>query len=331
MPGMDGFELAGRVLQHPEYIGATMMMLTSQSQRGDAARCRELGVAAYLVKPVAQSELFDAIMTALGAPQPQKLITRHVLQENRNPLNLLLAEDNVVNQILAVRLLEKLGHKVTVANNGIEAVQHWLDGKFDAILMDVDMPQMNGYEATRLIRERELNRHVIIVAMTAHAMQGAREECLNHGMDGYLSKPINTELLINELNMIRANTGGNGALSAGNSELPGLPCEFKLEFALANMDNDWELFREIAAIFLEDYPGMLNKLQTAIEQGDQAQTRYMAHTFKGMISPFGMPSLTEIARCIESQPERDRLQDYNALEGGLNSLSGKLQDLLNNW
>ena len=330
MPGMDGFELAGRVLQHPEYAGATMMMLTSDSQRGDAARCRELGVAAYLVKPVAQSELFDAIVTALGAPKPQKLITRHVLQENKKSLNLLLAEDNAVNQILAIRLLEKLGHKVTVANNGMEAVQHWHDGSFDAILMDVDMPKMNGYEATRLIREAESNNHVTIVAMTAHAMQGAREECLRHGMDGYISKPINTKLLMKELDVIHANTESAGILPAVDSIMHSQPCEFRLSHALANMDNDTALLREITVIFIEDYPALLEKLKTAIEQLNQAQIRYLAHTLKGMISPFGMPALTEIARGIESQPERELWHDYHALRNGFSRLHEELQKNLNN-
>ncbi len=207
MPEMDGFVLAEWIRQHPKYVGATVMMLTTVGQRGDAARCRELGVASYLVKPISQVELLDAIKMALGEPgQPSApLITRHSLRENRRKLKLLLAEDNAVNQTLAVRLLQKLGHSVTVANNGLEAVEHWQAGGFDAILMDIDMPLMNGYEATQRIRALEqasgglVPVHIPIVAMTAHAMQGARETCLSHGMDGYLTKPIDTEALWGEL------------------------------------------------------------------------------------------------------------------------------------
>ena len=186
MPEMDGFELAEHIRQHPKYVSASVMMLTSEGQRGHASRCRELGVASYLMKPISQSELLDAIMTALGEPSQSSatLITRHSLRENRRKLNLLLAEDNAVNQALAVRLLQKLGHTVTVANNGAEALEHCQAGGFDAILMDVDMPVMNGYEATERIRALEQTssaatpKHIPIVAMTAHAMRGAREICL---------------------------------------------------------------------------------------------------------------------------------------------------------
>ncbi len=207
MPVMDGFELAQRILAQPKYGAASVMMLTSEDQRGQATRCRELGIASYLMKPILPSELLNAIMAALGQASQSSTpgSTRHSLRENRRKLNLLLAEDNVVNQTLAVRLLQKLGHSVTVANNGLEAVEHWQAGRFDAILMDVDMPVMNGYEATERIRAIEktsqglVPAHTPIVAMTAHAMRGARELCLSHGMDAYLAKPIATEALWREL------------------------------------------------------------------------------------------------------------------------------------
>ncbi len=202
MPGMDGFALAKQIKRHPQWSSSTIMMLTSDGQRGDAALCRQLGMAAYLVKPIRQSELLDAVLALVGA-QPeikehQPLITRHSLREQRTSLNILLAEDNAVNQLLAVRLLEKHGFNVTVAHNGREAVAAVERGTFHLILMDVQMPEMDGFEATDKIRkaEEKSDTHIPIIAMTAHAMAGDRERCIEHGMDAYISKPIQASELI---------------------------------------------------------------------------------------------------------------------------------------
>jgi two-component system, sensor histidine kinase and response regulator len=178
------------------------MMLTSAGQRGDAARCRQLGVAAYLTKPVGQSELFDALVQVLGrgaleAQSSEPLVTRHSLREGRKRLRILLAEDNVVNQKLAVRLLEKRESTVLVASNGREAVAALEKESFDLVLMDLQMPGMDGFEATSAIREKETTSgtHIPIIAMTAHAMKGDRERCLAAGFDGYVSKPVRPQEL----------------------------------------------------------------------------------------------------------------------------------------
>jgi len=200
MPGMDGFELTERIRKGPYPSTVTIMMLTSSGHRGDAARCQALGVAAYLLKPIRQSELREAIARVLGA-QEQKgsipLITRYSLQDAREPstsLHVLLAEDNRVNQRLATRLLEKRGHSVVVAADGIEAFAAIEKEVFDLVLMDLQMPEMDGFEATAAIREKEKagGPRLPIVALTAHAMKGDREKCLAAGMDGYLTKPIRT-------------------------------------------------------------------------------------------------------------------------------------------
>ena len=196
MPQMDGFALAESIKRNPDWNAATVMMLSSAGQRGDAQRCRELGVAAYLTKPVRQGELLDAILTALGTrpikEPPPALVTRHSLRENSHHLHILLVEDNAVNQMLAVRLLEKQGHTVAPAGNGKEALAALQKESFDLVLMDVQMPEMNGFEATIAIREREKasGNHVPIIAMTAHAMVGDKERCLRAGMDDYITKPI---------------------------------------------------------------------------------------------------------------------------------------------
>ncbi|MGD0965532.1 MAG: response regulator [Candidatus Acidiferrales bacterium] len=201
MPEMDGFELAEAIKQNPEWGVSTVMMLSSAGQRGDALRCRELGVAAYLTKPVRQGELLDAILTALGTRPESKtsppLVTRHKLRESKNRLRILLVEDNAINQLVARRLLEKCGHTVAVAANGRRALEALEMESYDLILMDVQMPEMNGWETTQAIREKEKTTggHIPIVAMTAHAMRGDEQRCLEAGMDAYLTKPIRTQEL----------------------------------------------------------------------------------------------------------------------------------------
>ncbi len=208
MPGMDGFGLVERIRQRPELATPTIMMLTSAGHRGDALRCKELGVAAYLMKPIRQSELREAIGRVLGAREQGgaiPLVTRYSLGDARDPdssLRVLLAEDNAVNQRLATRLLEKRGHRVMVAANGREALEALAKETFDLVLMDVQMPEMDGCEATAAIRETEKKNggHLQIMALTAHAMKGDRERCMTAGMDGYLSKPIRAEELDEILN-----------------------------------------------------------------------------------------------------------------------------------
>jgi signal transduction histidine kinase/DNA-binding response OmpR family regulator len=198
MPGMDGFRLVEQIRSRPELCTATIMMLTSAGTRGDSDRCQELDVAAYLMKPIRQSELREAVARVLGAREHKgviPLITRYSLKDAREPgtsLRILLAEDNAVNQRLAVRLLEKRGHSVKVVSNGREAVQTLENELFDLVLMDLQMPEMDGFEATAALRKREesTGTHQWVIALTAHAMKGDRERCLKGGMDGYLAKPI---------------------------------------------------------------------------------------------------------------------------------------------
>ena len=202
MPEMDGFMLAERIHADAVLSGIPIIILSSGGKRGDAARCRKLGVRAYLTKPVKPSELLEAINLLLSAPIAQSdheaLVTRPSLRERKSRLRVLLAEDNLINQTLAVRVLEKRGHTVVVVNNGKDAVERWDQEKFDLVLMDVQMPEMNGFEATAIIRAREAGRnkgHIPIIAMTAHAMKGDQDRCLAAGMDGYAAKPIQVKEL----------------------------------------------------------------------------------------------------------------------------------------
>jgi signal transduction histidine kinase/CheY-like chemotaxis protein len=203
MPKMDGFTLVEQIRQRPELGTPTIMMLTSAGHRGDAERCRDLGVAAYLLKPIRQSELRESIALVLGALEQSgaiPLVTRYSLHDSRDPgtvLRILVAEDNTVNQRLVVRLLEKRGHRVVLAVNGRQAVEALSQETFDLVLMDVQMPEIDGLEATTIIREKEkeTGKHQPIVALTAHAMTVDRDRCLTAGMDGCLTKPIRPQEL----------------------------------------------------------------------------------------------------------------------------------------
>jgi PAS domain S-box-containing protein len=204
MPEMDGFTLAEIIQKDRELVGAAIMMLTSAGHAGDAARCRELGISGYLVKPIRQGELLSSIRQILQKTpelKPVPLVTRHTLRETQHRARILLAEDNAVNQTLAVRLLEKRGYAVSLAADGRAAVAALEKDTFDLVLMDIQMPVMDGFEATSLIRKEEegTGRHIPIVAMTAHALKGDQERCIAAGMDGYVSKPIRTSELFSAI------------------------------------------------------------------------------------------------------------------------------------
>ena len=235
MPDMDGFTLIERIRQDPKLSTATIMMLTSAGHRGDAERCKTLGVAAYLLKPVRQSELREAVERVLGArvqTGATPLITRYSLQDARDPsdiLSVLLAEDNLVNQRLATRLLEKRGHRVSLAANGREVLTALEKQTYDLVLMDVQMPEMDGLEATAILRQREKEseRHQEVVALTAHGMKGDRERCLAAGMDGYLAKPIRPQELDEILDKYVALRRERAAGTPRNSSVAEQPVEQK--------------------------------------------------------------------------------------------------------
>jgi signal transduction histidine kinase/DNA-binding response OmpR family regulator len=223
MPEMDGFALAAVIQRDSELVGAAIMMLTSAGHVGDGARCRDLGVSVYLVKPVRKGELLDSILQVLQkSPKRESvpLVTRHTLRETQNRARILLAEDNAVNQTLAVRLLERRGFAVSVAEDGRAAIAGLEKDHFDLVLMDIQMPGMDGLEATLAIREKERRTggHIPIVAMTANAMKGDQERCLAAGMDGYVSKPIRTAELFSVIERLLTNNGS--ALTTEAANLP---------------------------------------------------------------------------------------------------------------
>jgi len=311
MPDMDGFTLVERIKQNPAFAGAIIMMLTSAGQRGDASRCRELGIMAYLTKPIKQSDLLEAVTTVLGSSSPETgrppLVTRHSLREARRMLRILLVEDNAVNRVLAVRLLEKRGHSVAVARNGREALAIWGSSEFsglDAVLMDVQMPEMNGFEATAAIREKEklLGTHVPIIAMTAHAMKGDEEQCLAAGMDGYVSKPIKPEDLFAAIERLVP------AVSSADAEMawqPAATLQKKASNAPLNTptrsgNGDAEQAGEMPGLFPQDGPRYLAELRDAIERGDGDALQQAARAVKGSLSDFSMGGAYQAAQELET-------------------------------
>jgi signal transduction histidine kinase/DNA-binding response OmpR family regulator len=221
MPDMDGFALAEQIQKDPGLLAATIMMLTSVGHLGDAARCRELDISAYIVKPIRQTELLDGICQVLNKVPAKKhmpLVTRHTLQEDKQRSRVLQAEDHAVNKTLTVRLLETRGYSVIIAGNGREAVEAFENNQLDVVLMDIQMPEMNGFEATAAIRAKEklTGGHIPIIALTAHALKSDQERCISAGMDGYVSKPIRTSELFSAIESMLANKDSAPAKDSDN-------------------------------------------------------------------------------------------------------------------
>ena len=334
MPEMDGFTLAENIKKRHEFGHIPIIMLTSVGQRGDAAHCRQVGINAYLTKPVNQSELLDTIIATLGKPaaaEPrQELITRHALREKKRLFRILLAEDNPVNQKLMVSILQKWGHSVVVASNGREALEILKSEKFDLVLMDVNMPEMDGFEATAAIREKEkgTSGHVPIIALTAHALKGDRERCLSAGMDGYISKPIQTKELYEAIEALIPDKKKETKAMAG---LAGSIALDK-EAILRHVDGDKELLRQVIELFLEITPGIMNDLNQAIEKGDFKKVESLAHTLKGAVGNFAVRNAVEAVLGLEMICRAGDLVRakvaYSRLKKEINSLNRALKELI---
>jgi len=301
MPEMDGFTLAERIRQDADLVGAILMMLSSANRREDAARCTELHVSSYLTKPIRQSTLLDAIMTAVGpslSPEGRAASpSRQADGGHARPLRLLLAEDIAVNQRLAVSVLEKRGHQVVVVGNGREALSALDKQSFDAVLMDVQMPEMDGFEATAAIRAREsaVGAHTPIIAMTAHAMKGDRERCLAQGMDSYVSKPLKPQELFEVLDHLVPEIVADQAKPDSSAGPPA----FDLAAALNHVDGDEELIKELAGLFLDDCPRRMEEIHQAILGRDASRLCFSAHALRGSVANIGASAATEAAARLE--------------------------------
>jgi CheY-like chemotaxis protein/HPt (histidine-containing phosphotransfer) domain-containing protein len=311
MPEMDGFMLAESVKGNPDLKQVPMILLTSAGRPGDGARCRKLGIAGFLNKPVKQSELLETISAVMGGGTATEAPGAEAIAPavpSARPLRILLAEDNPVNQHVAARILEKRGHTVVVVHNGREAVEALspdATAAFHVVLMDVQMPEMDGLAATAAIRARESasGGHIPIVAMTAHAMEGDRERCLRAGMDGYVTKPVEADRLIEAVES-----------AAGR---------FDPHLAAQRLGGDRRLLRELLELFLADCPALVSNVRKAIDASDAAALRQAAHTLKGSVANFSAPRPFEAARRLERMGIDQDLSDADAaaceLEEALNA------------
>jgi PAS domain S-box-containing protein len=303
MPGMDGFMLAETIKQRPELAVATVMMLSSAGQPGSMARRRELGITTHLTKPVKQAELWKAILAALGEDGGERGAQRverqpEALHAPRSALHILLAEDNPFNQKLALGLLGKEGHSVVVVGNGTEAVARAEREAFDLILMDVQMPEMDGFQATAAIRRREAasGRRTPILAMTAYAMKGDRERCLAAGMDGYVSKPIRARELFDA---IAGAVGPARPPGGAEVEAPGPADSPDWGVALERVGGDRGLLSELVRLFLQQCPGWVGDLRRGLAAGDAAVLKRAAHDLKSCLGNFGARAAFEQAYRVE--------------------------------
>jgi PAS domain S-box-containing protein len=333
MPGMDGFMVVEKLKEDSTLDGGAIMMLTSAGQRGDAARCRALGISAYLVKPIRQSELLEAILLVLGQPSPRKdhpdLVTRHTIRETRRKLRILVAEDNAINRELVTRLLQKHGHTVMAVTTGREAVD-LLDkdaANCDIVLMDVEMPDMDGFQATAMIREKEKisGKHIPIIALTAYAMKGDRERCLAAGMDGYVPKPIRHQNLFETIQKL--------VMDVPSIPTPAPPEEPPVEvlneaLLVSRVDNDPQLLRDLVDLFLEEYPRLVDEIRVALERKDAKALQRGAHSLKGSTSNLAAKMASETAFKLERLAQAGDLMHAESVLQELESQLGRLKPAL---
>jgi signal transduction histidine kinase/DNA-binding response OmpR family regulator/HPt (histidine-containing phosphotransfer) domain-containing protein len=318
MPQTDGFELAKQIQQHRELAGATVMMLSSAMRSGEGKRATDLGVRSVLTKPVTQSDLLDAILLALGseAAAVKTLAEAKVLPRVAGGLRILLAEDNVVNRAVATGMLQKQGHEIVHAMNGREAVAALEGERFDLVFMDIQMPEMDGIEATARIRELEKSgtAKTPIVAMTAHAMAGDRERCLAAGMDDYISKPLRKEELLAVLER-NQDKWEAPTLPCAPRELRGLkaaPAEahspiFDREELLDQLDGDEELLQNLINLFRENTPRLIERITAAVASGDCRALASSAHALLSSVGAIGAEDAMATTRNLERLGEREDL------------------------
>ncbi len=337
MPVMDGFSVAEAIGRSPELKGTMLLMLSSSSRQGDADRCRDLGVAAYLMKPIDADALVDAIVRVIdlgapGAATPALVVASPRSQRAEKltvlsppaamigkPRHILLAEDNVVNQRVAAGLLTRRGHRVTIVENGKQALEALERTAFDLVLMDLQMPEMGGFEATAAIRarERKTGGHLRIVAMTAHAMSGDRQRCLAAGMDEYLSKPIDQVRLF-------------GAVEQATDvkKEPDAAQPIDLARALERMGGDRQLFADVVRVFLEDCPERLAAIKAAVDARNADAIRRSAHALKGAASNLSANDVFEAAKTLERLGAEARLDAAEAAWRRLAAAAAELLDTL---
>ncbi|NUP90298.1 MAG: PAS domain-containing protein [Candidatus Sumerlaeia bacterium] len=344
MPGMDGEELGRAVSGDARTASTRLIMLTSVGRRGDAARMAAAGFSAYLTKPIKQSQLFDCLV-AVGSAAPgtgdaergrEALITKHTLAEmKRRGVRVLLAEDNAVNQRVALRILERLGCQADAVGDGREALAALEAKRYDVLLTDIQMPEMDGYELTRAIRRREANGvHLPIIAMTANAMKGDRELCLAAGMDEYVSKPVRTTDLANALNRCLsrsdAEPGDEPDDACGETVATAGPVDLtSLRHTAAG---DEGFVREMIELYLGQTAEEITEIEDAVATGRDDALAKVAHTLKGASASFGAHAMSQLAREVEMAAKAHSLDEAQTLLGRIHaefeSIRAQLENVL---
>ncbi|HUQ81335.1 MAG TPA: response regulator, partial [Gemmatimonadaceae bacterium] len=336
MPEIDGFSLAERIRDRAEFRTTMILMLSSVGGQGDAVRARSLGNSTYLTKPVRQSVLLDAILSTTSgnghAPRQPSRTPPHVEPTTR-ALRILLAEDNTVNRRVVTALLSKRRHTVTEVVNGRDAVQAVAIGGIDLVLMDVQMPEMDGLEATAAIRtmERGGATHVPIIALTAHAMKGDRERCLAAGMDGYLSKPVNAAemfALIESLSKLAAIEPAPHAPNVALVTRASDEQAIDVEEALARVEGDRDLLRELAAMLRDESPRLLSAIKRCAEERDAQGLAASAHSLKGACASLSAKPAADAALALELAGRASRFDEVTARVAALEQESSRLDDAL---
>jgi CheY-like chemotaxis protein/HPt (histidine-containing phosphotransfer) domain-containing protein len=335
LPDADGFRLTVRIREEPGLSNLPIILLTTADRGKDTMRCAVLGAAACLVKPVMESDLLDAILAALGnvdAEVQKGLDVEEVrLLRPSRPLRLLLVEDNPVNQRVARCILEKWGHAVTSAPNGNDALEAVRRSQFDTILMDLQMPVMDGFEATFAIRafESRNGHRTPIIAMTAHAMKGDRERCLDAGMDDHVMKPVEPQRLFEAIEQASSKYSASalpGAAPPPPAEPPAAaPARFDPDILLRRVGGDGDVMREVAQLFVDTAPGLLSDLENALAKGDSPAFERTAHSLKGAAANIAADALRETAFVLEQKGRHGQLADSREV---LDRLKSEMDQLL---
>ena len=323
------------LLAGPTFADVPLVLLTTTGERGDAAKYRKLGVAAYLTKPLDHGELLEAIRstTAESSRDDPSLITRHWLRERRRRFHVLVADDSPTNRHLATALLRKHGHTTVAAADGYEAVAAWEKEAFDVILMDVSMPECDGLEATQAIRELESGSetHIPIIALTAHAMDGDREKCLEAGMDAYVSKPFQADELFATIAQLVPGASGNEPprLTAEAAE-SGLAVLDQRE-ALSRVEGNLDLLAEMVDLFFSEYPAVHEAVEVGLARQDLEMGASAAHQLKGNLATFAAHASAEVARQLEALARAgangEIAETWNRLQEAINRVEPELKGL----
>src|SRR2546426_9937111 len=300
MPDQDGFELATAVRADRALTATRLLILTSAGQRGDGERCRQLGIQGYLTKPISRADLVEALGTVLaGSPlaSAATLVTRHTIAESRRSLQILLAEDNLVNQQVAVAMLLKRGHTVDTVNNGREAVAAVRRRAYDVVLMDIQMPEMDGVEATAAIRSLPHGKDLPIVALTAHALSGERENCLARGMTGYLAKPFKAHELFA---VLEGSVGGGHEKPGAEAALAGVPVDLEAFRSTLREAGAEEAVDSILDTFARQAPERMAALVAALASRVASDVARAAHALRGAAGTIGARGLAGLLERMET-------------------------------